>query len=69
MKNTVIQGLLSLYYKENHQLRFGQWFYNNYIGKGEHASMFNGPPKESIPLIEKWLEDHQYYDTLPKRLK
>lgn len=48
----------------NPYIRFGQWFVNNYI-KGQWPELFYGDEKLADLLIQQWLIDFQYTDTLP----
>ena len=69
MGPTVMQQLLFLFYKEEHQLRLGQWFFINYINKGTWEEMFYGHAGITYPLIEQWLEKHQYYCEPPRNIR
>lgn len=49
--------------------RLGQWFCNNYI-KGQWPELFYcTDTSEAEAMIQEWLEDHQYINQEPPKVR
>jgi len=65
-------SLLEMYGQFGTELgeRLGQFFINNYIKSVEWPSLFHETDDaKAKPTIQKWLDEHQYTDTLPQLLR
>jgi hypothetical protein len=62
-----LQKFLSIHLEaeSGDDLRLGQRFCNMYKIKSWPELFYEQDPAMSIPMIEKWLMDHHYYDYLP----
>jgi hypothetical protein len=58
---------------EKDHLRLGQRFWNDYINTDKELDDFNlfhtTDNSLAIWLIEKWLQDHHYFNTLPEKIR
>jgi len=63
-----LKFLMSEYYKENRHERLGQYFCNRYIKQAWPELFHERDASAAADMIEKWLVDNQYTDTLPRKI-
>lgn len=69
MYSRALLKFLMKHYSDPQGLRLGQRFCNEYI-KGEYPELFYMKNDEKAKdLIEKWLNDHQYTQSLPLKVR
>lgn len=61
-----LKEFLSYHYKKNDDWRLGQRFCNWYITKPWPELFYCADEQKAIEMIEQWLVDHQYIETLPE---
>jgi len=66
MNCPALEQFLSIHQQNPQGLRLGQHFYNLYFRRESYPDMFYGKDEHTIVLIQKWLEDNQYTEELPK---